>query len=247
MNRKQLLFIKSIFVLGIFFYSTFSFSQFDSMAVVILDKMSEKIHSTNSVSFTSYVEFDKQSPNSGLITHSEMAKVYLRGPNKILISYSGDNGQKSYYYNGKTFTYFSLTNNQYSVIDAPATNIETVDLLHNDYGMEFPAADFLYPNFVDDLIQHSKNLIYLGVTDVNGKEVSHIAGAGINEKMTYQFWIYNDTYLPAKIKIVYVDQPGNPQYQNTFSNWDIGPVLEDSMFEFQIPTGSKKVELKKSN
>ena len=82
---------------------------------------------------------------------------------------------------------------------------------------------------------------------MNGKEASHIAGAGLAGKMTYQFWIYNDTYLPAKIKIVYTDRPGNPQYQNTFSNWDIGPVLEDSMFEFRIPTGSNKVELKKSN
>jgi len=247
MNKKILIIFKSIFISGILFCSSISYSQYDSVAVVLLDKMSEKLNNTKSASFTSYAEFDKQSPNSGLITHSEEAKVYLRGPDKIHVSYKGDNGQKSYYYNGKTFTYYSLTNNQYSVIEAPATNIETIDLLHNDYGMEFPVADFLYPGFVDDLISNSKNLIYLGVTDIDGKEASHIAGIGIHDKMSYQFWIYNQTFLPAKVKIVYLDLPGNPQYECKYINWDTDIVLQDSMFEFQIPTGSKKVDFKKSN
>ena len=243
-NKFRFLFIVIVFL----FQSSRSYSQFDSAAVMILDRMSNMIASMESVSFKMNIEQDKLSRGAGLIKHGVEASVFMRGPDKMLVDINGDDGQKDYLYNGKTFTYYSMTNNQYATIDAPSTNIQTIDLLHNDYGLDFPASDFFYPNFVNDLIANSNNLLYLGITKVNDKQCFHLAGSTSDKTMTYQFWIADDAFfLPVKMAIVYTDQPGNPQYQGSMYDWEINPALPDAMFEFNVPPGAKQIKLKKNS
>lgn len=238
----------AVFAFAILMQSTKSYSQFDSMAVSTLDNMSMFINGIKSCSFKIDIEYDKYSNATGLIKHSNQGSAFMRGPNKLRVNSIGDNGLKEFYYNGKDFVYYSKDNNQYSTLPAPSTNIETIDMLSNDYGFDFPAADFFYPYFVDDLIEASNNLIYLGNTMVNGKECFHIAGTAKDGSKTYQFWILNDqTFLPVKLVIVYTGMTGNPQYEAIISDWEINPSLNDDMFEFKAPADSKSVILKKKN
>lgn len=248
MVRKKIILLIALLVITFFLQNSRSFAQYDSAAVMILDRMSNMFGSIESISFKMNIEFDKLSDKAGLIKHSENASVYMRGPDKMLMQVTGDNGKKDYIYNGKTFTYYSVLGNQYATIDAPATNIETIDFIHNDYGLDFPASDFFYPNFVNDLLANSKNLLYLGITSVNDKECFHIAGSTTDNSMTYQFWIAEDAYFfPVKMAIVYTDKPGNPQYEGTMYDWEVNPALPDAMFEFNVPPGSKKINFKKNN
>ena len=163
-------------------------------------------------------------------------------PFKLLVKSEGDKGSRDFYYNGKTLSYYSQDNNHFAQVQTPSTIVEMIDSIHTVYGIEFPVADFFYPGFVDDLIAESKNLAYLGITRVDGKECFHIAGTA-NDK-TFQFWISNDAYyLPLKVVIVYTSKEKNPQFEALLSDWEINPNLPDAIFEFTAPPKAKKIKM----
>ena len=47
--------------------------------------------------------------------------------------------------------------------------------------------------------------------------------------------------LPLKLVITYKMEDGYPQYTALFSNWDLGPGLNDAVFEFTPPEGAIKI------
>jgi hypothetical protein len=218
-------------------------AQIDSAAVTILDNMSDVVTNLESCSFILKTEYDIYSNRLGLVKHTDAATVYLKAPDKLMVNRKGDIGDKYLYCDGKTLTYYSADNNQYSVIPAFPTIMETIDSINSEYGVEFPAADIFYPDFVDELIEKSDNISYLGITMIEDKLCYHIAGT--TEIVTYQVWINKDDYLPAKMAIVYTNYTGNPQFEAQFLKWELNPVLEDSMFDFVVPQGAVKVIFKK--
>jgi hypothetical protein len=214
----------------------------DTVAVSILDRMSTMIGSLNAASLTVKSNYDITSHYLGLVKHSDEQKVYLKGADKLLIRSEGDRGDRTYVYNGKTFEYYSMDKNQYGEVPAPASTMEMIDTINKTYGVEFPVADFFYPTFVDDILAESKTLIYLGVTNVDGKECFHIAGMGKDK--TFQFWISNDAFtLPVKMVIVYTEKEMNPQYEAVFTDWQLNPSLPDALFEFSTPPKAMKIKL----
>jgi hypothetical protein len=214
----------------------------DTVAVAILDKMSAIIGDLGSCSVTIKSNYDVTSKELGLIKHSDEDHLYLHGSNKLLVKSEGDRGSRDLYYDGKTLSYYSMDRNQYGQIDAPASLVEMIDTVSRRYGIEFPAADFLYPTFVDDILAESKELVYLGLTTIDGKECYHIAGMGSDK--SFQFWISDDAFtLPIKMVIVYTTKPMNPQYEAVLSDWQVNPTLPDSMFDFSIPLKAQKVKL----
>lgn len=214
----------------------------DTVAVSILDKMSAVIGDLTSCSVKVKSNYDITSRELGLIKHSDEQELFLHGPNKMLIRSEGDKGSRYFLFNGKTLSYYSLDKNQYSQIETPASLIEMIDTVNKLYGVEFPAADIFYPSFVDDILAQSKNLMYLGLTMVDGKECFHIAGTAADK--TFQFWVSNDAYyLPMKIVIVYTGKAMNPQYEAVLSNWQVNPNLPDAIFEFTPPVRAKHVKM----
>jgi len=145
-------------------------------------------------------------------------------------------------YNGQTLSYYSVDKNHYARTKVPGSIVEMIDYMNKDYGIVFPMADFLYPTFVDDILADATNLSMLGMTKIDGKECFHIAGT--SKDKTFQFWIANDAfYLPVKLVIVYTNKPMNPQYEAVYSDWEINPVLPNSIFEFKAPANAKKIKL----
>jgi hypothetical protein len=222
-----------------------TFAQIDSSAVAILDSMSNVVTGIESCSFVLKTEYDVYSSRLGLVKHSDIANVTMKAPDRLLMNRKGDKGQKDFYYNGKDFSYYSADNNQYATILAPSTIMETIENIHEEYGVEFPAADIFDEDLVDDILEKSDNLSYLGLTYIDDRECFHIAGT--TDEITYQFWITNDDYLPLKIAIVYTNKEGKPQYEGQFLNWNLKPVSDDTMFNFVIPQGATKIIFKKKN
>ena len=203
----------------------------DTVAVAILDRMSKVIGELSSCSFTIKANYDISSKNLGLIKHSDEEQLFLHGPDKLLWKTDGDRGSRDFYFDGKMLSYYSHDKNQYGQIDAPMTIVEMIDTVNKLYGIDFPAADFLYPSFVDDILTESKELVYLGLTRVDGKDCFHIAGMA--QDKTFQFWISDDAYsLPVKMVIVYTSREMNPQYEAVLTDWQVNPNLPDALFDF---------------
>jgi hypothetical protein len=154
----------------------------------------------------------------------------------------GDQGSHELFFDGSKLSYYSVDRNQYGQIDASLSLVEMIDTVNKAYGIEFPAADFLYPTFVDDILGESKELVYLGLTKVDGKDAYHIAGKGADK--TFQFWISDDAFcLPLKMVIVYTGREMNPQYEASLSDWQVNPNLPDAIFEFTVPHKARKIKM----
>ena len=214
----------------------------DTVAVAILDKMSAMIGELSSCGVNIRSNYDVNSKELGLVKHSDEQKLYMHGPNQLLLKSEGDQGSRDFYFDGKTLSYYSMDKNQYGQIDAPVNVIEMIDTVNKRYGIEFPAADFFYPTFVDDILADSKTLVYLGLAKIDGKECYHIAGTTSDK--TYQFWIADDAFtLPLKVVIIYTNKEMHPQYEATLSGWQINPSLPDALFAFTVPHRARKVKL----
>ena len=217
-------------------------SKFDTVAVTILDRMSAMMGELTSVSATVKTNYDVPNEALGLVKHSNTHHVYIGGPDKMLIRSEGDKGNKAMYYNGKTLTHYSMDKNHYSRVKVPGTVVEMFDYMNTNYGIEFPMADYFYPNFVDDILKDADNLVFLGMTKVDGKECYHIAG--VTKNKTFQFWIEDDAFsLPVKLVIVYTSKPLNPQFEATYCDWQINPMLPAGMFDFTAPPLAQKVKM----
>jgi hypothetical protein len=243
--NKKLIFAVFLCVAGISRVSA-QRTNIDTIAVAILDRMSAMIGSLSSCHFSVHSNYDIRSQHLGLVKHGDDEQLYMQGPNKLLIRSQGDRGERSIYYDGETLSYYSLENNQYATLPLSASIVEMIDTVNKLYGIEFPASDFFYPTFVDDLLSESKNLIYLGMTKVDGKDCFHIAGTASDK--TYQFWISDDALtLPIKMVIVYTSRDMNPQYEAVMSDWQINPELPATLFEFMVPPKAKKIKMAKGH
>lgn len=218
-------------------------AKYDTVAVMILDRMSDFIGELNACSYTIETSYDTQEPGLGLIKHFNEGEVFLTGPNKMLIDVRGDKGHRSYRYNGSVMVYYNYTENNFGTVAAPPTILETIDKINTDYGVEFPAADFFYPTFTDDLIASSERISYIGKKTIDGKECFHLAAH--SKQMDIQLWIANDaTNLPVRYVIVYNnDKEHVGQFEGTFANWQINPDLPNAMFEFTPPPSARKLTL----
>jgi hypothetical protein len=214
----------------------------DPAALQILDHMSAVIGELGSCTFTVNVWRDVDDPDLGLVTHFIVNEVYMRGPDKMLVDSKSDSDHRGYWYDGKTITYYSYDENNYAVIKTPATIMETIDAINRDYGIDFPAADFFYPTFTDDLIANSDRIVLLGKENIAGRDCFHILAKF--KTMGVQLWIANDSLnLPMKYSIAYYDQKNAPRYEATFSDWQINPALPSAIFDFAPPPGAAPVRL----
>jgi hypothetical protein len=220
--------------------------QIDTIAVAILDRMAAMIGDLSSCHVTVKSNYDIRSQHLGLIKHGDAEELYMQGPDKLLIRSQGDRGDRNIYYNGKTLSYYSVEKNQYATLPLSLPVIDMIDTVNKIYDINFPAADFFYPSFVDDLLSESKYLIYLGMTKVDGRDCFHIAGTAADK--TFQFWITDDALtLPLKMVIVYTNRDMNPQYEAILSDWQINPILPGALFEFMIPPKAKPIKLAKGS
>jgi len=242
---KKLLF--SLLLSGIFLsvsaqeYENDTIYKKDTVAVMILQRMSDVIGDLTSVSFSLSTSNDVDNYEYGVIKQFGRDEVYMVGPDKMLVHAYGYKGHRGYWYNGETITYYSFDENNYAIVPAPDNIIATIDSVHNNYGIDFPAADFFYPTFTADVLDYFDDVIFLGKKMVDSEECFHILAT--NEDMSAQFWIANDAFnLPKKFVLTYKNK-GNKQYESTFSNWNLNPDLPNSVFNFLPPPQAVEIFL----
>lgn len=217
----------------------------DPAAVLILDQMSDLIGELESCTFNVSNSQDVNDPDYGLIKINNQSSIIFNGPNKMLVHLDGDKGKRGYWYNGEHVVFYSYSENNYAIIDAPHNNIiETIDDLHADYGIDIPSADFFYPSFTDDILESFDTLKYLGEKTIDDQDCFHLKAS--NKNMDVQFWISNDAYkLPKKFVIIYKDK--NMQYEATYSDWVLNPTIPDAAFEFTPPAKAAQINILAKN
>jgi len=211
--------------------------RYDESAIASLDELSETIGQLNSCSYT----LNSVSIVANEVEFTNESDIYFRGPNKMHINITGTKGAKGFWYNGNRFAYYVYDKHTFDTIAAADNIIAVIDQLHNDYGIDFPAADFFYPSFTDDIIDNFNEVLYEGDNNHSGTECTVIKA--VNDEKELQIWIDKETNLPHMMVIINLDNSGD-SYEAVFSNWQINPNLPDILFEFEPPSNSTRVKLK---
>lgn len=216
-------------------------SQVDTVAVMIIDRMATVIGDLNSCSFTLNTSADVKDPDLGLVKQNGKADVYLVGPDKMYLDSKGEKGHRGFWYNGTQAFYYSFDENNYAYIDVPDNLIAMIDSVNKNYGIEFPAADFFYPTFTEDVLSAFNNIRFLGKKNMGDKECLHILLS--NDNMSVQVWFSSDAFtLPQKFVIIYKND-GNRQYEATFSNFKLNPEFPDAIFDFMPPPMAREISI----
>ena len=232
----------STFVLGLHAQD----SSYAPAAIQVLEHMSEVIGEMESCRFEVNTSYDVNTYKYGIIQQSNTSQIAFSGPDKMHFDLHGSKGHRGIWYKDNLLTYYSFDENNYGTIETPATIIETFTYVHDNYDIEFPAADFFFPTFVDDVLENFTEVKYMGITKTEGVESFKILCIG--EKMTAQIWISNDGFtLPVKFHIRY-NSEDHLQYEALFSNWEINPKIPNAVFNFLPPAKANLVKLvSKSN
>jgi hypothetical protein len=211
--------------------------QYDTRAIESLDAMGHVIGELLAASYTLH---DVNVTADGSEFYNEH-DVYMRGPNKMFVHSNGTKGVRSYWYDGTTLAFYSFNKSTYATIDAPDTIVKAIDYVNDKYGVRFPAADFFYPSFTDDILTDFDHVLFLGEEEIEGTKA--IAVLASNDVNVVQIWIDKATKLPLRLSIE--SKADTPEfYEATFSNFRINPNLPDLMFESNPPSGSERTELK---
>lgn len=227
---------QSIFVIALFavLFTSCDSGEYDARAIESLDKLSETIGELKACSYTLYALASNDS-----IERNTLNDVYMSGPNKLYINTVNNDFHLGFWYNGKTFSYLVYDTNKYDVLDAPETTLETINLMHNEHNIDFPASDFFYPSLTDDIIDSYEKVLFAEV-EIDGVEYSFIEAS--NDEETVLIWIDKTTYLPYRIVI---ESSNNKKdfYDAVFSNWVIDPELPEVLFEFQPTENLSRIQL----
>ena len=211
--------------------------EYDSRAIQKLDDLVETIGNLESCSFTLDVRKTQADSSKAMDTMYVEHDIYLRGPNKMYIYSKHADHNMAYWYDGDSLSYFSFTKSKYKSYKAADNILATIDAIHENYGIEFPAADFFYPTLTDDIIANYDHVLYLGEVEHEDETYVHIEAS--NEQEILSLWISSATHLPGQMRI---ENGTKGYYEGRFSNWRLDPELNDEMFLFTPPPGSEKAQ-----
>ena len=213
----------------------------DSAAVYLLDRMADIIGELEAVSFNLETAKDKLDYDRKIETHYSSSQVSMEGPDKMLFQRSGDEGKHSFWCNGELATFYIHNENNYVTLEVPGNLIEMIDDLNQRFDFHFPAADFFYPSFTDDILAEFDTLEYLGKMNIDGEECFYIRA--YNEDTNFQLWISGNNWTLPKRYILHKKGGENVRFETTFKSWDLNPDLPDTTFEFLPPPKSRLINI----
>ena len=218
----------------------------DSVALAILDKMSQTIGELNSLRFKTHTSQDVAFSKDYYIKEFRSGEYIFQGADRLLAKTTQNSKDQYYLYDGSQIVNYSLDDNNYVAADAPPTTLEMLDWISDDFGIQLVVADFLYPDFTTNLMGSMDYIEFLGKTEVNGEKLLHVGGS--NASMTFQIWVTQDLLMrPKRIIITYFGEPYSRQMEVIFEEWEINQVYPPSIFEFMPPPNSKQIIWTKKN
>jgi len=217
---------------------------YDSLAIKVLDRMAAFMGDLTSCSVKVNTEHDDIDEDFGTLTIVGNHEVNFSGHNKFSVITENAEGKSGYWYNGTDLAYFSYARNHYGYLKTDGLNsIETIDKVNEAYGVDFPAADFFYPTFTDDLIASSDRIDFLGRETVDGISCYKLAFIGAVQQGC--LWINDGSYtMPVKMVLNgYASESVTQRYSASYTNWVLNPDLPDEMFNFDRPPGASPLTI----
>jgi hypothetical protein len=206
----------------------------------LLKKMSAYVGSAEQFTFHADITFDHVLPSGQKLQFSATEDVALRRPGGLYVEWSGDLGDRQFWYDGKSATIYDPSTPFYASETVP-TNVDgMLDAVLAKLGFSPPLVDFLYSDTYRSVRQNIQYGFDLGEADVNGRTCRSLAF--VEKDIDWQIWIENGPQLtPCKLVITYKTEHAQPQFIAVFTEWNFAPRTADAVFVPEFPAGTEKV------
>ena len=134
----------------------------------------------------------------------------MRRPDRLAGDASGDAVNRSFYYDGRTFTVYDKEQNVWASGGVPPTVDAALDWVFDQTGTVIPLADFLYGDVYARLMGNVQRGVYLGLHEAAGVLCHHLSFE--QAAIDWQIWIdAGRDPLPRKLVIAYKTEDEVPQ------------------------------------
>src|SRR5579863_185345 len=135
-------------------------------ANLLLRQMAAYIGSAEQFTFQADITFDHVLPSGQKLQFSAVEEVALQRPNGLYVDWSGDLGDRQFWYDGKSITLYDPATPFYASGPAPADIDAMLDKTEAQLNFTPPLADFLYHDPYQQVRQRVQYGFDLGSNDV---------------------------------------------------------------------------------
>ena len=214
----------------------------DSRADELVRRMSERLARAGEFALEAeevYDEVPDQSPRRQL---TDLRRVAMRRPDRLVGDTSGDAMNRTFWYDGKMFSALDKEQNVWASGAVPPTVDKALDWVFDQTGTVIPLGDFLYADVYARLMGDVQRGVYLGIHEAAGVPCHHLSFE--QATIDWQIWIdAGKEPLPRKLVITYKTEDEVPQYSVTIRKWNLQAKLPDTLFAFSPPDGATRVEV----
>ncbi len=212
----------------------------DPKATQVLKEMSGYLGNLSQFSFQSTNAVDVILENGQEITLFSSSRSLLKRPDRLMSERLGEKDQLQLFYDGQTVTLLELNSNHYAQQEFDGNLYEMLEHLRDSLEIELPAADLLYPDAYEGLMETAEAAIYVGTVELDGVLCHHLAFRA--EQVDWQLWVeVGERPLPRRYSLVSKWVRGSPEFTVLFQEWETATTLSDSMFRFKAPQGAKEI------
>jgi len=206
----------------------------------LLKQMSAYVGSATEFTFHADITFDQVLPSGQKLQYEAAEDVALQRPGGLYVEWSGDLGDRQFWYNGKSVTLYDPATPFYAVETAPPDIDAMLEKVIKELGFSPPLADLFYRDPYHATRGNIQFGIYLGATDVNGRRCDSLAF--VEKDIDWQIWIDTGPQLtPCKLVITYKTQPSQPQFSAVFTDWNFDPRIAEPVFTPYLPPGTEEI------
>jgi hypothetical protein len=210
-------------------------------AIKALTDMASYLRNLKAFQVESATTTDEVQDDGQLIQYTAKVNFVVQMPNKLLATASSDRNERTFIYDGKTFTMFAHRAGYYATVPAPGTLRELDDALSEKYDIELPLADLFRFGSPDWKGTDIKAATDIGPSEISGITCEHFAFR--QDDVDWQVWIQKGEYpLPRKLVITTTTEAARPQHTATYT-WNLAPSFNQESFTFVPPAGARKIVL----
>ena len=212
-------------------------------APAVVQRMADFMDGNTELAVEARVSYESVQASGQKLQFDMLQRIRLRKPDQLFwVTLRDDATVDSAWYDNGTFSMIRQPLDIWGQIRVPGAFAEAIGDLVADYGIDVPFPDILSGNPEDLWLGDDVTEIwYVGEAWVNGRWTDHVAirkpGADI------QLWIQQDEPYPAKLAIVFVDEPGQPAYTARFGRWSNTLPADPTLFEFTPPAEAQRIDV----
>lgn len=209
-------------------------------ADLLLKQMGAYVGTAQQFTFHADITFDHVLPSGQKLQYSASEDVVLQRPGGLYVEWSGDLGERQFWYDGKSVTLYDPATPFYGSEAAPPDIDAMLRKVVTELGFSPPLADFLYRDPYQAVRGNVQFGVYLGTNDVDGRRCHTLAF--VEKNIDWQIWIDTGPQLtPCKLVITYKTQPAQPQFSAVFTDWNFSTRIAEPVFTPQLPSGTQEI------